>query len=173
MPSRIPPAIQQLTHWIRQQLLPAAYPRKRTPSASPLILVVAVMSITTLMGQRFYDQPALDVGRVSPSTIVAPESVSVEDSHSTEEKRKAARTGAVPVLRMDTTINQQFLYVQSLTSCVSFLVVHAVCMKSCGLASGLWVRVAGEVSPSLLSGDNKYVRLKNKKSEKKNTGRYI
>jgi putative nucleotidyltransferase with HDIG domain len=59
------------------------------------------------MGQRFYDQPALDVDRVSPTTIIAPENASVEDIHSTEEKRKAARTGAIPVLEMDTTINQQ------------------------------------------------------------------
>jgi cyclic-di-AMP phosphodiesterase PgpH len=106
MPSRIPPAIQQFSRWIHQQLLPTCH-HKRTPSTSPLILVVAVTSMTALMGQRFYDQPALDVGRVSPTTIVAPENASVEDTHSTEEKRKAARTGAVPVLQMDTTINQQ------------------------------------------------------------------
>ncbi|MGA1131808.1 MAG: HD family phosphohydrolase [Prochlorotrichaceae cyanobacterium] len=107
MSLRIPQIIEQLSHQIQQALLPTAHPQKRTPSASPLILVVAVTSVTALMGQRFYDQPALDVGRIAPETIVAPDTVSIEDLQSTEEQRKAARTGAVPVLKMDTSINQQ------------------------------------------------------------------
>lgn len=59
------------------------------------------------MGHRFYNKPKLDVGTVAPYTIVAPESVMVEDTKSTEENRKAARTGSVPVLAIDPAVNQQ------------------------------------------------------------------
>lgn len=79
----------------------------KSRSPSPLFLVVAVTSLTGMLGQRFYNQPALDVGRMATLTIVAPRDASVEDEKSTEEKRKAARTGAVPVLQVDAAINQQ------------------------------------------------------------------
>jgi putative nucleotidyltransferase with HDIG domain len=69
--------------------------------------VVTVTSLTGLIGQRFYSQPELDVGRVAPTTILAPDDARVEDKKSTEENRKAARTGAIPVLQIDQTINQQ------------------------------------------------------------------
>ena len=81
--------------------------RRQKQFTSPLFLVVAIVSLTSLMGQRFYNEPALDVGRMAPNTIVAPASTQIEDKTSTEEKRKAARTGAVPVLQVEKTINQQ------------------------------------------------------------------
>jgi putative nucleotidyltransferase with HDIG domain len=81
--------------------------RRQKRFTSPLFLIVAIVSLTSLMGQRFYNEPALDVGRIAPSTIVAPSATSIEDKTSTEEKRKAARTGAIPVLQVEKTINQQ------------------------------------------------------------------
>lgn len=73
----------------------------------PLVFVATVVSLTGVMGQRFYDQPELGVGRIAPVTIVAPETVTVEDVESTEAKRKAAQTGATPVLKIDSGINQR------------------------------------------------------------------
>ncbi|MGA1603153.1 MAG: HD family phosphohydrolase [Prochlorothrix sp.] len=73
----------------------------------PLAFIVTVTALTGFMGQRFYNQPGLDVGRKAPATILAPESVTIEDTKTTEEQRKAARTGAIPVLQVDSSVNQQ------------------------------------------------------------------
>ncbi|HEY9711272.1 MAG TPA: hypothetical protein V6D48_23890, partial [Oculatellaceae cyanobacterium] len=70
---------------------------------SPAMWVLAVVSLTSVMGNRFYNQPKLDVGKAAPQTIRAPYDASVEDTKTTEEKRKEARTGSVPVLMVDHT----------------------------------------------------------------------
>jgi putative nucleotidyltransferase with HDIG domain len=67
---------------------------------------VAVVSLTSVMGVRFYNQPKLDVGRVAPETIYAPWDASVPDLKTTDEKRKDAEIGATPVLVIDPSINQ-------------------------------------------------------------------
>lgn len=77
--------------------------RAHTPGA----LILAVVCLTGAIGLRFYNKPKLDVGTVAPYTIVAPESVMVEDIKTTSENRKAARTGSVPVLTIDPATNQQ------------------------------------------------------------------
>ncbi|MGA1355539.1 MAG: HD family phosphohydrolase [Prochlorothrix sp.] len=87
--------------------LPQPPHRPRWSLRYPLVFAFTVTALTGLMGQRFYNQPGLDVGRRAPSTILAPESVTVEDTKTTEEQRKAARTGAIPVLRVDSSVNQQ------------------------------------------------------------------
>jgi len=74
---------------------------------SPVMWVLAVVSLTSVMGNRFYNQPKLDVGKAAPQTIRAPLDASVEDTKTTEEKRKAARTGSVPVLMFDNSITQK------------------------------------------------------------------
>ena len=83
-------------------------PRYRKPQGrSPIMWVVAVISLTSVMGNRFYNQPKLDVGKPAPQTIRAPFDARVEDSKTTEEKRKEARTGSFPVLMIDPTITQE------------------------------------------------------------------
>ena len=72
-----------------------------------IVIVITVASITSAFGQQFYDQPQLDVGKVSPQTIQAPADASVIDPKATEEKRKAARTIAITVLMADSRINDQ------------------------------------------------------------------
>lgn len=74
---------------------------------SPVIWVLAVAGLTSVMGNRFYNQPKLDVGKVAPQTIPAPLDASVEDTKTTEEKRKVARTGSVPLLMLDNSVTQQ------------------------------------------------------------------
>jgi cyclic-di-AMP phosphodiesterase PgpH len=72
----------------------------------PLVLAFTVVSLTSVMGQKFYNAPTLDVGKKAPQTIYAPATVSVEDKVTTEEKRKVARTGAVSVLMLNREVNQ-------------------------------------------------------------------
>ena len=71
---------------------------KERPS---IVLVLAVVSLTGVMGQSFYNQPKLAMGKTSPRTIRAPADAKIEDVKSTEEERDKARTGARPVLAID------------------------------------------------------------------------
>jgi putative nucleotidyltransferase with HDIG domain len=66
-----------------------------------------VVTLTSALGQRFYNAPRLDVGKAAPQTLYAPESVTVEDTKATEERRKAARKNAVSVLMLDLAVTQQ------------------------------------------------------------------
>ncbi len=73
----------------------------------PTMVIVAVLSLTSTIGYRFYNEPKLDVGTAAPQTIRAPQNASVEDPKTTEDKRREARTGAVPVLMLDLAVNQR------------------------------------------------------------------
>ena len=72
-----------------------------------IVAAIAVISITSAFGQRFYNQPQLNVSKVSSQTIQAPADANVIDPKATEEKRKAARTIAITVLMADSRINDQ------------------------------------------------------------------
>ncbi len=85
-----------------------AAPRRVNMSGS-VSTVVAVFCLTGALGQRFYNQPKLDVGSRAPETLVAPRSDQVEDLRTTEERRRNARLGASPVLMGDPVINQEVL----------------------------------------------------------------
>jgi len=76
-------------------------------SPSPIALALVVISLTSAIGHRFYNEPQLDVNTIAPQTIRAPESASVVDTETTETKRQEARTGAVPVLMVDPAVNQE------------------------------------------------------------------
>ena len=68
---------------------------------SVLAVTLSVITLTAAMGQRFYRQPELQVGTISPKTILAPTDGVVTDIDTTEARRAAARSGAVPVLIPD------------------------------------------------------------------------
>lgn len=76
-----------------------AYPR--------VYALLAVATLTSVIGYRFYNEPQLAVGTMAPQTLRAPANASVLDAKSTEEKRMAARLGALPVLMIDPTVNQR------------------------------------------------------------------
>ena len=81
---------------------------RKPKNRPPIMWVVAVVSLTSAMGNRFYNQPKLDVGTAAPQTIRAPYSATgIQDVKTTEEKRRAARTGAVPVLMFDHSLTQE------------------------------------------------------------------
>ncbi len=96
--------------------LPETFIRFRTKTSSsglknqarsPMLVLVAVVSLSSTLGHRFYNQPKLDVGTKAPQTIKAPASVSIPDYKTTEEQRKAARSGAVAILMLDRTVDRQ------------------------------------------------------------------
>ncbi len=80
---------------------------KRCKKRPQVVWLMAVVSLTGVMGNRFYNQPKLNVGTLAPQTIRAPYTVRVEDAKTTEEKRKAARTGSIPVLMLDNSTTQK------------------------------------------------------------------
>ncbi|WP_035986112.1 HD family phosphohydrolase [Leptolyngbya sp. KIOST-1] len=74
-----------------------------------LAFVVTTLSLTAVLGQRFYNQPSLQVGSVAPNTIVAPENARVEDKETTEERRRDARNGALRVLRIEPATDEEVM----------------------------------------------------------------
>jgi len=78
---------------------------KRWSSAA--IFTVAVVSLSSTIGYRLYNEPQLAVGTTAPRTLRAPEAASVLDAETTESNRQAARIGAVPVLQIDGDVNQR------------------------------------------------------------------
>jgi cyclic-di-AMP phosphodiesterase PgpH len=79
----------------------------KNQARSPVLLVIAVISLTSTMGHRFYNQPKLDVGTKAPQTIKATVTASVADYKTTEEQRKDARIGAIAILMLDPRVDRQ------------------------------------------------------------------
>ncbi len=71
------------------------------------IFCLTAIALTTVLGHRFYNQPRLAIGTIAPQTITAPYSISVEDIETTKAERKAARTVASPILKINEVVNQQ------------------------------------------------------------------
>jgi putative nucleotidyltransferase with HDIG domain len=86
---------------------PPRYRVSKYKRSSPVVFLIAVASLTSAIGYRLYNEPKLDVGTISPQTVRAPRTVSVEDKKTTQEMREAASQGAIPILMVDSTINQR------------------------------------------------------------------
>ncbi|WNZ25043.1 HDIG domain-containing protein [Leptolyngbya sp. NK1-12] len=108
---------QQAGRLVRIYLKPKAFlrlicqPRRLRKGASdrvqrPLLLLIAIVSLTSAIGYRFYNEPQLGTDRIAPQTLRAPASARVIDTKTTEMNRKAARVAAVPVLMIDQAANQ-------------------------------------------------------------------
>jgi putative nucleotidyltransferase with HDIG domain len=69
----------------------------------PFMFGLAVLSLTSIVGYRYYNQPQLAVGTLSPMTIMAPEDGRFEDPKTTATNRKAAETSIVPILKRDSS----------------------------------------------------------------------
>ncbi|HEY9836570.1 MAG TPA: hypothetical protein V6D27_06700, partial [Vampirovibrionales bacterium] len=81
--------------------------RMNSTVPSPVAVLLAVTCLTATIGQRFYNQPQLDVGTIAPQTFIAPDDARVEDTKTTEDNRRAARIGSSPVLMIDRPVSQQ------------------------------------------------------------------
>jgi len=90
------------------QFLPKAI-WKQLVSGSCLIFLLALVILTGVVGHRLYNQPQLAEGTRSPTTIVAPSDLTIEDEKKTAEKREAARSNLNPVLTVDQTKNKEIL----------------------------------------------------------------
>ncbi|RUT04325.1 HDIG domain-containing protein [Dulcicalothrix desertica PCC 7102] len=87
--------------------------KKRFYAAGMFVFVV--LSLSSGLGYRFYNQPKLDVGKIAPQTLTAPSSAHVEDVKTTEERRRETRSGTLAVWVVDPEINQQIhSYLQQL-----------------------------------------------------------
>ncbi len=116
--------IQQLARWPsvqRRQLgtrpTEAAFYDKHDASAKrsraqrfsipdPVMFALVVLSLTGVIGYRFYNQPSLSEEMPAPETVRAPRAASVEDEEQTKAKREAAKTGSVQFLKIDEASTQ-------------------------------------------------------------------
>ncbi|MFK0731900.1 MAG: HD family phosphohydrolase [Gloeotrichia echinulata GP01] len=76
---------------------------------SSVVLAIAVVSLTGVIGHKLYNQPKLKVGTIAPQTITAPYTTSIEDEKQTEIKRhrKVVSQSSRPILMVDTPINEK------------------------------------------------------------------
>jgi cyclic-di-AMP phosphodiesterase PgpH len=79
----------------------ALYPGWLHSQRSSVVLAIAVLSLTGVMGHKLYNQPQLTVGTPAPETIKAPYTANIEDKAQTEAKRQAASKSSIPVLMVD------------------------------------------------------------------------
>lgn len=77
------------------------YIQKRTP----VILAIALVSLTGVMGHKLYNQPKLKANTIAPQTLIAPYADKIEDKSKTEQQRKAASIASLSVLMIDAEIN--------------------------------------------------------------------
>lgn len=114
--------LQTSLQGVQQFLQPPWQPQRHVKWRSPLrikrkkgiqarrrrlaLLVATILSLTSVIGYRFYNEPQLGVETIAPQTLRAPASAKVIDLKTTEANRKAARVAAVPVLMIDPAANQ-------------------------------------------------------------------
>ena len=72
-----------------------------------LILVLAIIALTGVEGYRFYNQPQLTIGTISPVTIEAPEDGQFEDTKTTIQKRQQVQTGMDPIIKQNGEITTE------------------------------------------------------------------
>jgi cyclic-di-AMP phosphodiesterase PgpH len=99
--------VKSYTESHSQPLKSQRYKRSGPPPQRPIILVVTVVSLTSAIGYRFYNEPQLGVGTIAPQTLRAPDSAKVEDIETTRASQQAARIGSAPALMIDSTVNQE------------------------------------------------------------------
>ncbi|EKV02912.1 putative domain HDIG-containing protein [Leptolyngbya sp. PCC 7375] len=66
-----------------------------------IAIVFTVLLLTAILGQRFYNQPALTVSTIAADTFIAPYNATLPDMITTEANRQAARSGSIIVLQVD------------------------------------------------------------------------
>ncbi|MEH2404160.1 HD family phosphohydrolase [Nostoc sp.] len=72
-----------------------------------VILAIAIVSLTGVIGHKLYNQTQLQVGNPAPQTIKAPYTASIEDQKKTEAERKAVSKSSLQMLMVDVRMNQQ------------------------------------------------------------------
>ncbi len=80
---------------------------KQPKVPKPVTIVLTSLVLSAALGQRFYDQPRLSIGKIAPETITAPRDAQVENKQATEEKRRAARSISTPVWMPDVALSDE------------------------------------------------------------------
>lgn len=75
----------------------------------PVILVLAVVSLTGAVGHRFYNDPKLAIGTPAPETVYAPSPATIQDTQATEVKKAAIRQQMLPIFVVNESATQQVL----------------------------------------------------------------
>lgn len=120
--------IYSFTHhieqWLQKHSAKLGQPSKQSPSKPkqvsktskylakakpPIMLALTLVSLTSVLGNRFYNQPILTRGSSAPRTYIAPSYLTIVDTQETERLRKQARDAAVPVLKKDPLITEQII----------------------------------------------------------------
>jgi len=81
--------------------------RKHKTYSSVAIAFIAVVSLTSIIGNRFYNQPKLAVDTIAPATIIAPRDGEFKDPKTTEAKQQEIRRGAILSLKRDPEVTAQ------------------------------------------------------------------
>jgi putative nucleotidyltransferase with HDIG domain len=74
---------------------------------SSVILAIAVVSLTGVIGHKLYYQPKLKVGTVATQTIKAPYTDKIENRKQTAAQRQAASNNSLPMLMVDEQVNEK------------------------------------------------------------------
>ena len=72
-----------------------------------VILAIAIVSLTGVIGYKLYNQTQLQVGHPAPQTITAPYTASIEDQKKTEAERQAVSNSSLQMLMIDAATNEQ------------------------------------------------------------------
>ncbi|MDD1421317.1 HDIG domain-containing protein [Dolichospermum sp. ST_sed1] len=74
---------------------------------SSIILVLAILSLTSVVGNNLYNQPRMKVDNIALQTFIAPYSDNIEDRQETEQQRQNAIDRSAPILMIDNQINEE------------------------------------------------------------------
>ncbi|AFZ02698.1 HD family phosphohydrolase [Calothrix sp. PCC 6303] len=79
----------------------------RIVQRSSAIAIIAILSLTSVMGHKLYNQPQLLVGSIAPQTFYAAKTLTIENKQETQQRRDIASQDLVPVLMIDVMVNQR------------------------------------------------------------------
>jgi cyclic-di-AMP phosphodiesterase PgpH len=74
---------------------------------SLVILAIALVSLTGIIGHKLYNQTQIQVGHPAPQTITAPYTASIEDQKKTKAERQAVSNSSLQVLMVDELMNEK------------------------------------------------------------------
>lgn len=74
---------------------------------SSIILVLAILSLTSVVGHDLYNQPRMKVDNIALQTFIAPYTDNIEDRQETEQQRQNAIDRSAPILMIDNQINEE------------------------------------------------------------------
>ena len=103
------PNQQKLTHKLchAQQGVKAKKLPKMHRERTSVLLILAMVLLSIMLGHRFANQPRLDEGTIAPETIRAPRAAQIVDTKTTAQNRQTAWRKAEPILVIDSTANQK------------------------------------------------------------------